>query len=237
MLAIIDFRADEEIVLNLENLGFKVIKMKGFEALPKPVFAHPDMLMFIDGDTLFTHTDYYKVAREELDLIAREKNLKIVVSNEKIGDKYPLDVLFNAVLLEGFLITNLNTVSEHIKDFAVNNSIKIINVKQGYTKCSVLKVCDNAIITADEGIYNAVLGEEKIDALKISENFADLDGYAYGFIGGASGLFGDSVYFSGDITLHPDYKSILAFCQKHGKKIISLKKNSRLYDLGTLTFI
>ena len=73
MIAIIDFRADEEIIANLENRGFKVIKMRGFEALPKPCFAHPDMLMFIGGDTLFTHTDYYKIAKEELDLIAREK--------------------------------------------------------------------------------------------------------------------------------------------------------------------
>lgn len=237
MLAIIDFRADEEIIANLENRGFKVIKMRGFEALPKPCFAHPDMLMFIGGDTIFIHTDYYKIAKEELDLIAREKKIKIIESNEKIGDKYPFDVLFNAVLLKDFLIANLDTVSKHIKNFAINNGIKIINVKQGYTKCSVLKVSDNAIITADEGIYNAVLGEEGIDVLKISDNFTDLDGYVCGFIGGASGLFGDSVYFSGDITLHPDYDSILAFCEKHGKKIVNLKKNTKPYDLGTLTFV
>ena len=44
---------------------------------------------------------------------------------------------------------------------------EIINVKQGYAKCSICVVSDNAIITADKGIAKAAI-QNRIDVLEIT---------------------------------------------------------------------
>jgi hypothetical protein len=96
-------------------------------------------------------------------------------------------------------------------------------------------VGDNAIITADPSIAKAVK-EKGIDVLSVSPLGVRLDGYDYGFIGGASGTDEENVYFCGNIDLHPDSERIKAFCRKHGKNAVSLS-DEPLYDYGTLIFI
>ena len=94
---------------------------------------------------------------------------------------------------------------------------------------------ENAIITADEGIAKTAAAHG-IDVLKIREGYVDIDGYGYGFIGGASGACDDAVYFCGDILSHPDGQKIADFCEKHSKRCVSLS-NDTLFDVGTLFFL
>ena len=55
-------------------------------------------------------------------------------------------------------------------------------------------------------------------------------------IGGASGTFGDKVYFCGSLDRHPDGEAIKEFCRKHKKTAVSLS-NGNLQDVGSLFFI
>ena len=67
----------------------------------------------------------------------------------------------------------------------------------------------------------------------ISQGNIELDGYDYGFIGGAGGRIDDNtVIFFGNIEKHPDYISIKEFCAKHSVTIKCLCKNMPLTDIG-----
>ena len=92
------------------------------------------------------------------------------------------------------------------------------------------------MITADPSIYSAALNAG-LDALFINnpDGAIRLDGYSCGFIGGASGVCKNTVYFSGDISLHPNGKAIRDFCQKHKKAVLSLSKEP-LCDIGSILF-
>ena len=170
-----------------------------------------------------------------IDNIAKIGCLSLSVSNEKWSQDYPNDVLFNACIVGNKLICNKKTVSNNILSAASEHGYEIINVNQGYTKCSICPVSDNAIITADKCIASACK-KNGIDVLLISEGHISLLPYNFGFIGGTSGVYRDSVYFCGALTSHPDGDKITDFCIKHGKKAVSLSKGD-LEDVGSIFFI
>lgn len=151
----------------------------------------------------------------------------------KLADKYPLDVPLNVASLGNTLICNPKTCAKEILIFAKEEGMAIINVNQGYTKCSTLIVDDHAIITEDESIYKAVLdSDEDIDALLIKKGYVSLPGYDYGFIGGASVTISDKVFFFGAIQDHPDYDKIKLFIEQHGKHLVQLSSDKQLLDIG-----
>jgi hypothetical protein len=96
-------------------------------------------------------------------------------------------------------------------------------------------VSENAIITADRAI-SASCAQLGIDVLLIREGYISLPPYSFGFIGGASGVCGNNVYFSGSLGSHPDGERIKKFCEKHNKTAISLT-DCELKDVGSLFFI
>ena len=63
-----------------------------------------------------------------------------------------------------------------------------------------------------------------------------LEPYEYGFIGGASGCDGDTVYFMGDIDSHPDSELIKSAVMGEGLIFKSLPAGGGLFDLGRLIF-
>ena len=113
--------------------------------------------------------------------------------------------------------------------------MNVIHTNQGYTKCSVAVVSENAVITADKSIGSACRSFG-IDVLTVCEGHVSLPPYDYGFIGGASGIKDDNVYFCGSLDRHPDGERIKEFSEKHGKAAISLSDGG-LQDVGTLFFI
>jgi hypothetical protein len=70
----------------------------------------------------------------------------------------------------------------------------------------------------------------------ITPGYIDLPGYNYGFIGGASGEFNNTVFFSGRIDHHPDFDMIRNFIINKEKSIINLSE-SRAVDIGSIFII
>lgn len=235
MVAIVDCRIPAASLSRLRELDFEVIPMPRADYLDTPVSAHPDMLVFLSFGKLFCHLKYYQNHRGIIDKIAEISGLELVVSNEPTSAEYPCDVLFNCVLLGDRLLCNQHTLSKLILAEATSRNLEIIHTNQGYTKCSVCKVSDNAIITADKSIYKACVASG-IDTLLVSPNSVGLNGYNCGFIGGTSGNDGKNIYFCGDISLHPDGKKIVEFCKAYGKRAVSLS-NEGLYDVGSILFV
>ena len=231
---IIDSRAPKAVKATLCNMGFSLIQMPPFPALQKPVSAHPDMLLFIADKKVFCHADYQKIANEEFEEIA-DTGYEIITTNENIGAEYPHDVLFNALSLSKHIYGKLENLSELIKEDAEERSIALHSAKQGYAKCSVAKVGERAAITSDTSLYKAMTADG-YDVLLISSGGIGIDEYDTGFIGGCSGCDGERVYFSGNISLHPDGAAIKSFCTKHGMCAVSLS-DEPLFDVGSLFFI
>ena len=219
---------------SLTALGFEVLLMPPYNRLQKGVSSHPDMLLFLCGSSYITTKEYYSIAENVFDKI-NALGYTPILTNEIPEEKYPLDILFNALTLNNKIFCFEKSLSKEVKKFATENGYETINVRQGYTKCSVCKVSENAIITADTGIADTAT-KHGIDVLKISEGHVSLNGYNTGFIGGASGEFEDVVYFCGDVIRHPDGKKIKEFCKKHNKECVCLS-NDPLFDVGTLFFL
>lgn len=235
MKALIDCRADASLVSALKNHGFEPILIPPADYLQAGVASHTDMLIFIGFDRLFCHARYYEKNKELIDSLVNYSHLILTPSDEYTEPDYPNDVLFNACTVGNRLICNRKTVSKLILNAAIEKNYEIVNVSQGYTKCSICTVSDNAIITADRSI-SAACNAAGIKVLEISEGCVSLPPYSYGFIGGAGGVCGDKVYFCGSLSTHPDGERIVDFCSDHGKTAISLT-DSALLDVGTIFFI
>ncbi|MBE6577041.1 MAG: ATP-binding cassette domain-containing protein [Ruminococcaceae bacterium] len=232
--ALVDCRMREAEKKALHSYADKVISLPPLSSLPTPVASHPDMLLFSYAKNIFTWQSY---AKEQAEIFSELEGAgyKVVTIDEIPSDKYPYDVPLNCAVVGEYLIANTKTMSKKAKSFAENAHLKIIHTNQGYAKCSTCVVSDNAIITSDTSIH-ALAKKNGISSLLVSSDGVRLDGYDKGFIGGASGSDGQNVFFCGDLTKHPDGKRIVAFCEQHGKKAVSLSREP-LYDYGTVIFL
>ncbi len=234
-LALIGEDAPRAVVEALEQKGFRTFLLNRDPQLPLPVSSHADMLLFCADDKFFI-TEAYASSSPRLGAILEEYGYEIILSNSVPDNFYPKDILFNMALIGNNVIGNIPFCDSSATDHLSKNGYKLCSVKQGYAKCSTAIIGDKAIITADKNIKETAHGLG-IDVLMINNSEAiKLDGYDYGFIGGACGYYDGTLYFCGDIALHPAYPEISAFCKKHSTLLCSLS-NEQLYDVGSILFL
>lgn len=225
-VSVVAINSDYNKSCELTKFEIKTLKIKRCEELPSAVACHADMNLCYAGDCniFITRAQCY------LEKPLNDLGFKIYYISENLSDKYPMDVKLNCAFLGNKVIMNSKTVSVDILNYCNAKKIKIISVKQGYTKCSVFIVNENAIITSDEDIANKCK-EEAIDVLKITPGHIDINSYNYGFIGGCGGLIDkNKALFSGDITRHPDFELIHNFLAKHSVEYLCL--SGKLTDIG-----
>ena len=219
----------------LASRDFLVLELPYDERLPLPVRSHADMLLFSVGNFIFTSKTYFNKAQNVFSIL-RDHGYEIITSDVQIGNKYPQDIAFNMAVIGKNILGSLKHNAKEIIDFANERGFELISVNQGYTKCSSLILGNKGIITSDIGIANVV---ENLGVLVLkTENSAEsvvLNGYNYGFIGGASGVLNNTVYFSGNVELHKQAKEICSFCQKLGFTTENLSDDI-LYDVGGIMF-
>ena len=198
----------------LNKYGYNIIPAKKYRVFNKPEQQHADMQVLKIKDRVFTIEDCMKTA----------------------GEKYPENVRLNCLYLNGCLYGKLSAADTAVLDYCKNNGIKTVNVNQGYARCSTLIVAQNAAITADKSIEKA-LKSNGAEALLISEGNIRLEGFDYGFIGGASFTDENTVYFFGNVKKHPDYEKIKVFCDRYNSNIEILCENEPLTDIGGAVLI
>lgn len=219
--------ADSKLIKYINGLGIKTIFSDKIEALRKNEQYHADIQTLRINNTTFVSGSCNKHHIEKLKIICE----KIIVCSE-LSEEYPENIKLNALFISNLLLCKVSAIDKKLREYCINNNIKLVNVNQGYTKCSALKVNDRALITADITIYNAAI-ENNIDALLITPGDILLEDADYGFIGGASGTVGKTIIFFGDITAHPDYISINEFLKKHNMRY-SFTPDQPLTDIGGL---
>lgn len=226
---IIDYRTNNFEVDNLLSHNCNIIKCPKHPVLYSSIDGHPDIQIFVKDDSIILQNQ----ASEEFKKILSQNahNKKIIFSNNTLEKKYPNNIFLNCLCLKDYFIHFLkHTDPKVIK--AVKDKI-LINVKQGYTKCSTAVVSDSAIITSDESIYNA-LTKTSVDALLIPPGDILLPGLNYGFIGGTCGLISeDKLAFFGNLKYYKYGTEVKKFLYKHNVEPIYLRDDV-LIDRGSI---
>ena len=228
---ILDKRVSSDILTSLRKLGLEPLLAEGHCGLSEAIASHPDSLFFKLGDTVFTYADFVEAALPLLsDIREYHSNYKLCFVSEAPRPTYPDDCRLNALFIGGKVFAREASLACSVKDHLAASGIPLINVKQGYPACSVLKLSESAAITADKGLFS-VLSAEGIDCLTIRPGGIVLHPHEYGFIGGASFVYHGRVCFFGDIGTHPDYLIIKDFIESKGLSILSLS-SALPVDLG-----
>ena len=158
---IADSRMPEEAKKNLKKLG-DVLFLNPTETTYKSISAHPDIFFFQTKDGLIYAPNAPKRIIKEL----KKRKIKLTEGKKEVGKKYPETVPYNAVCIGDTLIHNLKHTDSTILSLYENH----IHVNQGYTRCNLVALNENAFITSDEGIFNAVNGQQTTDNCKVAES-------------------------------------------------------------------
>ncbi len=210
---------------SLKKHNINICSLEGDSRLDKRVCTHTDMIMF--------HMGSNQIILSKNQANFPFEDAKISVSEAKISENYPYDIALNAVIIGKKLICNKKYTDKTIIEYANKIHLNIIDVKQGYSKCSIAPICDNAIITDDGGIANSAT-DAGIDTLYIDKRFVICAGFDYGFIGGASGMIDKNVLaFTGVFTDTDIKNKVETFSAKHGVRIEYLT-NKPMFDVGSI---
>ncbi|MBB6218264.1 hypothetical protein HNQ80_004423 [Anaerosolibacter carboniphilus] len=227
---IIDGRAPAIVSNSLEKMGIHILKAPCCEELYPAISYHPDILLHpVNERDIVIAPNVYN----ELAPVITQLGLHAIRGNTNLKSNYPHNIAYNVARLSNFAIHCFKYTDPILLELLQQQGVEFIDVKQGYSKCSICIVNERAIITADHGIAKAVK-KHGIETLLISPGYISLTGLSYGFIGGASGLLGkDQIAFSGKLTHHPDYGRIINFLDEQQMNPIFLSDDEAI-DIGSM---
>lgn len=224
---------------DLSGRGIIPLPLAPSPVLPQPVASHTDLLVFPLGKDLLACESALSGSPE---VFARLSDAGFAVTATKDGGaRYPADVGLCALALESqkLIVCRAAATDPLLLTMAERAGLRVLNVRQGYAKCSCAALGDGAVITADRGIA-AALTAAGCDVLVIRPGFVSLPGYDTGFIGGASGLWQQdgtrTLVFCGALDAHPDGGAIRDFCARHGTDVLCLG-DGPLFDVGSMFFL
>jgi len=227
---LIDKYAYDETFDILHNLKIETVLVEKCQDVMDAISSHPDIFYFHFGGNKMVVAPNADVNTRD---ILKKIGFEIYVGKSILKRNYPYDVAYNIARLGDYVVHNFRCTDEVALTLIEGEKLKKINVLQGYTKCSILIVDKNAIITSDRGIAKFLL-QHDFDVLLIKEGYIELTGLNYGFIGGCGGFVLKNLFlFNGDITKHPNYSDIKNFFNKYNKEIIYIN-NKPLKDIGSI---
>ena len=163
----------------------------------------------------------------------KELGYDIVYPEIKMGREYPADAMLNICVCGSLFFYNPKTADRSCVELLSSAGLEGLEVKQGYTKCSICVVDESSIITSDRGIHSTAL-KAGFDSLLISDGNIELEGFPYGFIGG-SGFKASAgkLAFTGLVNAHPHAEKILDFLKSRGIEPVFLTDGT-IFDIGSI---
>lgn len=218
---------DNALKSAFEKLSVKVMDVIQNELLDAPVSQHVDILANYVGKSTFLVD---KNQKELCRFIENNDGKTVIIDN--IKSPYPNDCLLNFADIGDYIICNKAILSQEILELLPDK--QIIDVKQGYSKCSVCICKHNTVITDDISIFNALSRYDNIKSLFVEKGSVHIEKYDYGFIGGCCGLVDkDLLLFNGDLSTHTDFDKIKNFLYDNGVSYIDIK-GKPLTDIGSI---
>ncbi len=208
--------ANEALIEYFENNGYNVIFVDSKANVDPYISCHPDIYMCDLGYGNIYHG-----------------------KPEKLTHDYPGHAIYNACSTGKYFIHNLKITDPELLETAKSHNLIPVHVPQGYAKCSIVVVDEDSIITADQGIFKACT-KAGLKVLLIEKGQVILEGYPYGFIGGASGMIRkhdeqqrNVLLFNGDVRRHSDFKEIKEFVEGRGLELKYFEGHP-LADIGSI---
>lgn len=217
------------LFMPLKNLNISVVTIPDDPYVDPRVGGHADLAVFHAGGEKWYFSEYLRESKAAQTLMQR--GAEISFGNTSQSNVYPSDCAYNICVFGKKVICSERS-DAGIVSFFTNSAYDIIRVKQGYARCSVCIVDEKAVITADRGIAE-VCQSSGTDTLLIKPGYIELDGYDYGFIGGASfKISKHELAFTGSLDEHPDKSRIIAFLDKHAVRPVYITSR-KIFDIGT----
>ena len=209
----------------LEALGAEPLWLPDAPGADGRVAGHADLSLLHLGGRLIVSSCSGKTDAE---LVRRGFEL---VSCPGPGREYPADCSLNACIAGGCFIHRLDITAPAALENAAG--LELVNTAQGYAKCSACVVDGRSIMTADRGIA-AAARKRGLDVLELSPGYVELEGFPYGFLGGACFKCApDVMAFTGRIDGHPDFERIEAFLAARSIRPVYLTDRA-VFDVGSV---
>ena len=224
MKIIIDSRMRNEEKEYLKKYG-ELIEIECQDCVYDEISAHPDIFFCKINDQIFQAPN-----------LKLEKQLKTQKGSSSVGKQYPDDVKYNICQLGKKIIHNFKYTDSLVNDYINSIGLEKINIKQGYTKCSIAVTSENSCITSDEGIYKT-LQKENIDVLLLRDEIIHLQDKnknitnMNGFIGGSSCIIDNKFILFGDSDKLNSKSKLVDFLNKQKLELIDFK-NLEIIDYG-----
>ncbi|MBK5253840.1 MAG: hypothetical protein JJE03_05215 [Peptostreptococcaceae bacterium] len=215
----------------IRDKGHRIIEIPENNYVLRAISSHPDIFMCKMGcksDSPIIYSDEFKFLMGSK---TPYEDFKF-----SLGPKYPNDVVYNAAATGKYLIHCLRYTDGKIISAAKKLRLHLIDIPQGYAKCSIIVVNEENIITYDRGISRKIYTDyfpNSPTILQINPGHVTLPGMRVGFLGGASGRLGDEIIFNGDLNEHPDALKIKAYIESRGLKCVWFN-DYPLVDIGTI---
>ena len=191
------------------------------------ISSHVDIFAYKIENNLIIEPIFYNYFMEQVK--GFEININIIKGDNIVHTQYPKDISYNVCTIGDYAIHNFKYTSKKIIDLLYSLDYKLINVKQGYTNCSIAVIDDNSLIVSDKGLYKE-LSKYDLDILFI-DNKLDIkllngSGYSnkHGFIGGCISRIGDSIIVFGDLSKIDNNNIIRNFILNKKLNIIEFKE-------------
>lgn len=227
---LLDYRTEEKIQDACKELGLDLYFTSRVHGLDEAVCGHPDMSFHhLGGNAFLCAPESYQCYKQMFSALS----MNLFAGKSKLTSTYPFDVAYNVARVKNYAFHNLAYTDATLAAALAEQGVQTISVAQGYSKCNICFINQKAFITEDESIYKAAV-KHGFDVLKIRAGFIRLNGYPYGFLGGASGLLDrDLLAVTGSLKIHPQYHEIVQFCEKYQVKICELSDQEPI-DFGSI---
>ncbi|HSP46751.1 MAG TPA: hypothetical protein VLN47_01570, partial [Clostridiaceae bacterium] len=174
---IVDYRTPEPEREELRSLGFQVILSEKLDFLYNAVKGHPDLQFVNACNTLICHKGLSEDKARELDALG----IPFILSQNRLDPPYPGHIILNAAISDDLFIHSLRHTDPSV--LSACPSLQLVDVRQGYTRCSLAYVGSDSYVTSDTGISKVLQDLEK-NVLLLPEGDVVLEGFSHGFIGG-----------------------------------------------------
>ena len=215
----------------LERLGVESVLVPNNPNIDPCLTGHADLSVLHLGGEVLLLAPYLKgsAAAEEL----RNCGAELIFPEIEQREAYPGDAQFNLCVVGKHVLYNKYTVPNCVVDLLTSRREAALRpCRQGYTRCASCIVNDHALITADRGVC-AAAEAAGLDVLLISPGHIELDGFPYGFLGGASfKLAKDVLAFTGTLDKHPDRSRILHYLRERQVEPVYLTSEP-IFDIGS----
>lgn len=225
MNVIIGERYSHKLLKPLINQGFQVALMPDNPCVDARLASHVDLSIIVLPDKNIVVSEHL-YGNENIVNHLTNRNFKIHKIEKSQAAVYPGDAALCACICGNTLIHNTEITDQAILNAFSGN---IINVNQGYSNCTICALDDRSVITSDSGIASKLISVGW-DVLKIEQGMVELQGFDYGFIGGASFAVKNTLYFTGRFPCDTE-NVIEEFAEARKKKVVYLT-NEKAFDIG-----